>query len=197
MHYEVLKTLGDCHAALDQFDRARAFYREAAGLEPDLIGHQIGLGVLDLLEGNVEDAAKVFESVLQTDPGCPDAVWGMALVHWLQGDFASAAKAGLQCVQLLPDNQQALMGLFQACRKLGDFAPVAKLLELRLQKHPGDTLAMLCQAEIQSAAGQVEAARQSLLMVQALDPACAQARQMLANLRAPAPISPPRPPQPL
>jgi tetratricopeptide (TPR) repeat protein len=187
MHYEVLKTLGDCHAALDQFDHARSCYGEAAALEPSLTGHRVGLGVVALLEGQVEEARKAFEAVLQTDPACPDAIWGMALVHWREQDFAAAAKLSLRCAQLLPDNRNALLGLFQACRKLGDFAPVTKLLELRLQKHPGDTLAMLWQAEMQSSSGEVEAARQTLLMVQALDPANAQARRRLAALPAPAP----------
>jgi tetratricopeptide (TPR) repeat protein len=182
MHYEVLKTLGDCHAALDQFDRARACYQEAAALEPALAGHQVGLGVVNLLEGHAEEARKAFEAVLRTDPDSPDAIWGMALVCWRQQDFASAAKLGLRCAQLLPDNQQAVLGLFHACRKLGDFAPAKGFIDLRLQKHPGDTLALLCQAEMQSASGDAAAARQTLLTVQALDPANAQARQMLAQL---------------
>jgi Flp pilus assembly protein TadD len=185
--YEVLKTLGDCYAAQDQFDRARACYREAADLAPGMPGHQVGLGVVNLLEGNAAEARAAFEAVLQAAPNCPEAIWGMALVHWQEGDFAQASQKIAQCAGILPDHWQVVWGLFHACKKLGDFSPVAKFLEARLQKHPGDTRALLCQAQIQLAAGDPQAARQTLLTIQALDPANAPARQMLAEL--PAPIS--------
>ncbi len=184
MHYEVLKTLGDCYAAQDRFDRARECYGQAAELEPALPGHQVGLGAVLLLEDKPLEAKAAFEAVLRADPDCPDALWGLALAHWQSADYAEAARLLARCVALLPDHGPAVLGLFHACRKLGDFAPVGKFLEQRLQKHPGDTQALLCQAEVQLAAGQRDAARQTLLTVQALDPANAKAGRMLAGLSA-------------
>jgi Flp pilus assembly protein TadD len=182
MHYDVLKTLGDCCAELSQYDRARECYGQAAELGPDFPGHQVGLGVVALLEGNAEEASRVFENVIQAQPNCPEAHWGLALAHWHRQSYPQAAQEALTCLRLQPSNRQAILGLFQICRRLGDLLPAAEFVELHLQKHPGDTGLLVCLAEVQSAGGQLAPARQTLLTVLALEPGNAQARQRLVEL---------------
>lgn len=183
MHYDVLKTLGDCHAAMDQRDQARECYLEAAVLEPALPGHQIGLGILALLEGRLDEAAKAFEGALAAEANCPDAHWGMALVHWQRREYPQAVGACLRYVERQGDNRQAVRGLFHMGKRAGDLAVAAKFLDALLQKHPGDTPLLLCQAEIQAARGDAGAARQTLLGILALEPQNAQAAQLLAELK--------------
>lgn len=180
-HYQVLKNLGDCHAALGHYDQAAGCYAQAAGLEPTFTGHQVGQGALALLQGNPLEAIPFFESARAADGRCFEAWWGLAMAHQAKGLHADAKKLYSQCLKIEPDNGAALLGLYYSCRQCGDFSGLEPPLAAYLDKHPGDSDALLCRADLQRRWGKLQDAQGTLATVLALDPQNAVAQRMLGK----------------
>jgi Flp pilus assembly protein TadD len=178
-HYEVLKELGDCHAAAGDFDRARQCYLQAAQFEAASPAHHIGLGVVAMLEGKGPEARQAFETAGKCPAAGAEAWWGLAMVHQLAAEHPQACAAFVKSLELKNDHAQALAGLIRSCRETGDFAPAERFVPPYLDRHPGDTVALTCQGELQIRQGQVDLARQTILNVLTLDPQNAQAAEML------------------
>ena len=58
--YEVLQELGDCYASVGSCEQARRCYEKAASLGPDESGPYVGLGVVALQQGLLDDAEIAF-----------------------------------------------------------------------------------------------------------------------------------------
>ncbi len=182
-HYEVLKGLGDCYAAMGRLDQAGECYQQASDLEPTFTGHQVGQGALALLQGRPLESIPFFENARKADRHCFEAWWGLAMAHQAKGLHADAKKLYVQCLKIEPDNLAGLLGLYHSCRQCGDFTGLESPLAAYLGKHPGDSEALLCQADLQRRCGQPQEAQGTLMTVLALDPQNAVARKMLSQAK--------------
>jgi len=182
-HYQELKELGDCYAAIGDGDSARACYLEAAELVPGGPEPHVGLGTVALQAGDVDAARAAFEQALQCDDKCADAYGGLAMVFQQQQAYEEAFDMYLRCLELEGDNLVALLGLFQTSCQMGTFAKVIHYLELYLDQHPGDTSVLFCLATLYAREGQLSKARDILLNVLALEPDKTEAGQLLAEVQ--------------
>jgi tetratricopeptide (TPR) repeat protein len=136
--YEVLRELGDCYASVGGCEQAQRCYEKAATLGPDEADPYVGLGVVAMQQGLLEDAEIAFRVAHRLDSSSSKAFAGLAMVAQERGDYKQAFDMYLRCLELDTDNLTALLGLFQASCKMGSFAQVIHYLEVYLDMHPGD-----------------------------------------------------------
>jgi protein O-GlcNAc transferase len=182
-HYAVLKELGDCHAALGDFDRARQCYRDSAALEPSSPGPYLGLGVVATQQSRLDRAEEAFVTALEKDPNCAEAYSGLAMIRQQQENYPEALQMYLKCLERDADNLVALLGLFQTSCQMGSFATVIHFLEVYLEKHPGDTSVLFCLATLYAREGRFVEAQDALLDVLTLEPDKAEAANLLAQVQ--------------
>jgi tetratricopeptide (TPR) repeat protein len=182
-HYEILKELAECHAALADYDRARDCYTQAGQLAPDEAAPHVGMGVVDIHTGRLDQAERSFRTALEVQPDYSEAYGGLAMIRQQQEDYPAAFDLYLKCLELDTDNLVALLGLFQTSCQMGTFSKVIFFLETYLDKHPGDTAVLFCLATLYAREDRLEDAREGLLNVTALDPANAEAAALLAEVR--------------
>jgi len=186
----MLKELGDCHAAVADYERARQCYRSAASMAPDEAGPYVGLGVIAIQTEDLEEARASFEIARKLDPNCSEAYAGLAMVHQQRRDYQKSFDMYLASLQLNPDNLVALLGLFQTSCQMGTFAKIIHYLEIYLDRHPTDTSVLFCLASLYAREGMLNQARDILLTVLELEPDKTEANQLLrevrSGLRAPA-----------
>lgn len=181
-HYDVLREMGDCYAALGRSDKAAEYYRKAAELAPALAGPHVGLGVLAIQGGRLDDAVEALQTACELDPTCAEGYGGLAMIHQQSGDYHSAFDMYLKCLELDTDNLVALLGLFQTSCQMGTFGKIIQYLETYLDRHPGDTSVLFCLATLYARDGQHDRAREALLRVLALEPDKSEATAMLREL---------------
>ena len=183
-HYEVLKELGDCYAALSDCPRARECYNDAASLDPGAPGPYVGLGVIATQSGKLDEAERAFRIAREIQPGCAEAHAGLAMIHQQKQEYPAAFEAYLKCLELNADNLIALLGLFQTSCQMATFSKIIHYLEVYLDKHPGDTSVLFCLATLYAREDQLVRAREVLLNVLALEPDKPEAAELLEEIEA-------------
>jgi Flp pilus assembly protein TadD len=168
--FDVVQEIGDCHTSVGNYRLARQHYERAASLEPDAPQPYIGLGVIALQNGQLEDADIAFRVARRLDPQNSPALAGSAMVAQRQGDFEQAFSLYLKSLERDTDNLTALLGLFQTSCLMGSFAQVIRYLEIYLSTHPTDASVMFSLAALYMKDGYYEKCRQGLLHVIQLDP---------------------------
>jgi tetratricopeptide (TPR) repeat protein len=182
-HYDVLKELADCHAALGDIHLAREYYRRAMALAPNEAAPHVGLGTIAIQTGRLEEAEASFRAALKTSPDCAEAYGGLAMAAQHRRDYDTAFEMYLRCLELDADNLVALLGLFQTSCQMGSFAKIIHYLELYLDKHPGDTSVLFCLATLYARQGRLTDARESLLALLSLEPDKNEAADLLEEVR--------------
>jgi tetratricopeptide (TPR) repeat protein len=168
-HYEVLRELGDCYTSVGSYGQAQQYYEKAAVLSPDEPEPYVGLGVVALQQGALEDAELAFKVGCRLDAGCAKAYAGLGMVAQQRADYKLAFEMYLKCLELDTDNLIALLGLFQSSCQMGSFAKVTHYLEVYLDVHPGDVSVMFPLAALYMKDGRFEKSRSVLLDLLALD----------------------------
>jgi tetratricopeptide (TPR) repeat protein len=180
--------MGDCCAALGRSAEAADCYRRAAELAPELAGPHVGLGVLAIQAGRLDEAVDALQTACRKDAACAEAYGGLAMIHQQRGDYPSAFDMYLKCLELDTDNLVALLGLFQTSCQMGTFRKITQYLEAYLDRHPGDTSVLFCLATLYARDGRHPQARDALLRVLALEPGKPEAAEMLRELEARRPM---------
>ncbi|MEK7992420.1 MAG: tetratricopeptide repeat protein [Planctomycetota bacterium] len=168
-HYEVLQELGDCYTSVGNGEQAQQYYERAAVLSPDAPDPYVGLGVLALQKGALDDAEIAFKVACRLDRRCAKACAGLGLVAQQRGDYKQAFEMYLKCLELDTDNLLALLGLFQTSCQMGSFAKVTHYLEVYLDMHPGDVSVMFPLAALYMKDGRFEDSKRVLQDLLALD----------------------------
>ena len=182
-HYTVLKELGDCHADLGDYDRARECYLEAAELEPRRAGPHLGIGVVEVQLGRLDHAERAFRIALDKDGQCAEAYGGLAMIYQQKGQYHDAFESYLKCLERDTDNLVALLGLFQTSCQMGTFSMVIHFLEVYLERHPGDTSVLFCLATLYAREGRLMQAQHALLDVLTLEPNKPEAAKLLEQVQ--------------
>jgi len=182
-NYQLLKELGDCYTAADDFERAMDCYRQAVSLAPGEPGPYVGLGVIALQSDQLDDAVKAFQAAIRLQPDCSEAHGGMAMVYQRRKDYPQAFEMYLKCLEANPDNLVALLGLFQTSCQMGTFARVIHYLEVFLDMHPDDASVLFCLATLYARDGRLYEARDALVKVLSLDHDKKEATSLLARVQ--------------
>jgi Flp pilus assembly protein TadD len=179
---ETLCQLGDCHASLSQYQQAQEHYEQAANLSPDDAGPYIGLGVIAMQQGKLDDARIAFQVARRLDNKCAKAYCGLAMIFQQQQDFARAFEHYLKCLEFDGDNMTALLGLFQTSCQMGSFGKIIHYLEIYLNTHPADATVMFCLAALYDKEGKFAEARKLLIDVLAINPQNNDAANLLEEV---------------
>ncbi len=181
-HYEVLQELGDCYTSVGNGEQAQQYYERAAVLSPDAPDPYVGLGVLALQKGALDDAEIAFKVACRLDGRCAKACAGLGLVAQQRGDYKQAFEMYLKCLELDTDNLLALLGLFQTSCQMGTFAKVTHYLEIYLDMHPGDVSVMFPLAALYMKDGRFEDSKRVLQDLLALDKSHKDAADLLEEV---------------
>ena len=181
-HYCVMKETGDCYAAMAEFEQAEHYYAQAAALAPHRPDAHVGIGVVLLGAGRIDDSLRAFAEACRLDPHCAEAYNGMAMAYQQKEDYPPAQEMYLKCLELDVDNLTALLGLFQTCCQMGTFATITHYLELYLEKHPGDLAVLFCLATLYARDGRLLEAKEAVLNVLALQADKTEALDLLDEL---------------
>ncbi len=180
--HKVLQELGDCYASVGRYERAQRCYEKAASLGPDASGPYVGLGVVALQKGLLDDAEVAFRVASRLDGNCARATAGLAMVAQEREDYERAFELYLKALEQDADNLTALLGLFQTSCRMGSFGKVIHYLELYLQTHPRDSSVMFTLAALYVKEGHLGRAEALLRDVVALDPDNADALALLEEV---------------
>ena len=177
-----LQEMGDHYTSIgDQF-QAQQCYEKAATLDPDASGPYVGLGILDLQKGNLDDAEIAFRVACRLDPNCSRVYAGMAMVAQKKADYKKAFEMYLKCLELDTDNLAALLGLFQASCQMGSFAKVIHYLKVYLRMHPQDNSVKFTLAALYVKEGHFERSSEVLLEILSVDPGNKDAENLLEEV---------------
>jgi tetratricopeptide (TPR) repeat protein len=177
--YDVLIDLGDCHATVGNIAPAKDCYERAAEIEPDKAEPYLGLGVIALQNGDLDNADIAFKVGLRLDARCAKAWCGLAMVAQMRQHYPLAQEHYLRSLEIDTDNLTALLGLFQASCQMGSFSKVTHYLEAYLDMHPGDTAVMFCLSTLYVKDEKFELARKLLRDILAFAPDNADAANLL------------------
>lgn len=181
-HYDIVKELGDCHAMVGEYAEAQECYDKAAVLGPDEAGPYVGIGVIAIQQGRLEDAETSFRVACRLDPQCSKAYCGLAMICEQRGEMSEAFEMYLKSMELDKDNLTALLGLFQLSCQTGNFSKVIHYLEVYLGMHPGDTSVMFCLATLYLKDGSVHKAKGLLCDILVLDEGNVDAANLLEEV---------------
>jgi tetratricopeptide (TPR) repeat protein len=156
----------------------------AAVAEEGQVDACIRLGALAAEAGRWEEAAEALKAAIALDPRCAEAYGSLAMIHHRREQYPQAVEMYLQCLQLNSDNLIALLGLFQTCCKMGSFAVIIRYLEIYLAGHPRDVAVLFCLATLYARDGELHKARGVLRTILGLEPAKAEALDLLAQVEA-------------
>ena len=175
--------MGDCHAALADYPKARQYYLQALALARNEAGPYVGLGAIAMQQGQLTEAIASFNLALNMDDASAQAYGGLAMAYQQLKQYPRAQQMYLKCLELDSDNLIALLGLFQTSCQMGTFARIIYYLELYLAAHPDDTAVLFCLATLYAREGELAKARQALVTVLALEPDKPEASQLLAQVQ--------------
>jgi tetratricopeptide (TPR) repeat protein len=180
--YETLRELGDCYSSVEKYQQAQECYDRAAELEPDKAAPYVGIGLIALQSGKLDDALNAFKVAKRLENDCAKAYCGLAMVYQEQADYAQAFEHYLKCLDLDSDNVGALLGLFQASCQMGSFSKVIYYLEIYLEMHPKDTAVMFCLATLYVRDNMLSWAKETLVDVIAIEPKNEEALNLLEEV---------------
>ncbi|MEO8385019.1 MAG: tetratricopeptide repeat protein [Betaproteobacteria bacterium] len=168
--------LGLAHFALQHWDEAERFYREAIRLEPRLPVAHYNLGVLLQHKRELAAARRAFESALVHQPRFPEALNNLGNVLLALREPTGAERCYRQAIEVRPTFANAHHGLGLMLIRQSRNADALKHLRIAVE-HDGDFFdAWLDLAECQAQSGDVGAAKGSVAAVLARDPQHAVAR---------------------
>jgi len=115
----ILSRVGDLYMHADHPKEALLFFQRAAKLNPSDVENQSNLASAYMHNGQLEDAERIFRSIIATQPYAP-AYNGLGIVALNRHDFATARTNFHQALQLDPDNAEAEYNLGVACAQTHD-----------------------------------------------------------------------------
>ena len=161
----ILKRLGDCHAVRGDFAQSARYYFAGLILSPAQAEAYLGLGLLALQKGLIDDSEQFFQAAKELQPDCGQAYTGLGAIHQQRGEYSAAFEMYLRSLQLDTDNLVALLGLFQVSRQMGSFSQIIHYLEIYREKHPTDTSVLLCLATLYARGGRHDESRAALMEI--------------------------------
>ena len=180
--YDIVQTLGNCHATVGNDAEAQHHFAQAASLEPDEPAPYVGLGVLALQNDKLEDAEVAFRVACRLNTQCSRAYAGLAMVAQRRQDLKGAFGYYLKSLELDTDNLIALLGLFQISCEMGSFSQITRYLEFYLSAHPDDTSVMFSLAALYLKDGLLDESRTVLLSILTRDPLNTDAQDLLEEV---------------
>jgi tetratricopeptide (TPR) repeat protein len=134
LRFDAYRRLGDDEQAAEAAEAMRA-----AGAGPDAAVVVFNEGVRAYREGNVAEAATLFEEALELDPELVNGYVVLGTIALSQGDIARASELAATAITKDPSNVDALRISYDAARALGDFEGAQQALVRLVEADPSWT----------------------------------------------------------
>jgi len=114
--------LGLTYNALFDEDKAAQYYQKAIGIDPDYLEAHANYGGMLLDVGNVDEAIRQFNLVLQRDPGQTDALTMLAQAYRFKQLYPQSIESAGKAIQLAPKRAEPYLWLGDSQRLSGRYA---------------------------------------------------------------------------
>ncbi len=148
---------------------------KAAGMATHPAVEDLVRGVLDMREGNAEEAAAAFGRAIAGDGSCYQAYAYLATVQLAQKDPRAALGSAQKAVEIAPASGLAHEALGTVQFFAGDLKAARREVQLALAGNPSSATAHLLASDIAVAEGRVQEGEDEAQLAVALDPLLAPA----------------------
>jgi tetratricopeptide (TPR) repeat protein len=114
--------LGLTYNALFDEDKAAQYYQKAIGIDPDYLEAHANYGGMLLDVGNVDEAIRQFNLVLQRDPRHTDALTMLAQAYRFKQLYTQSIESAGKAIQLAPKRAEPYLWLGDSQRLSGKYA---------------------------------------------------------------------------
>ena len=114
--------LGRTYSALFDYDNAGRFYRQAIQLDPDYLEAHANYGGILLDTGNVDEAVRQLNTVLQREPAHSVALTLIAQAYRFKTLYPQSIEAARKAIQINPKTAEPHLWLADSLRLSGKFA---------------------------------------------------------------------------
>ena len=114
--------LGRTYSALFDYENAGRFYRQAIQLDPDYLEAHANYGGILLDTGDVDEAVRQLNTVLQRQPANPVALTLIAQAYRFKSLFPQSIEAARQAIKINPKTAEPHLWLADSLRLSGKFA---------------------------------------------------------------------------
>lgn len=166
------------HSAMSKSEAPRRDQAISGSAPLDVVDLLVNLskqGNRHLRDGALAQAEKIFQEILELEPGNSYALVGLAQVAKRQGELAKAIDFYQKCLQLAPYNSVAMLGLADCYRASNQLAKALALWEKHLELHGKDTAVLTRMADAYRRTKRVEKAKQAYAAALANNPNSAYA----------------------
>jgi Flp pilus assembly protein TadD len=180
---DVLNNLGLVLDLLGEDGEARAHYLAALARAPDHAEALRNLAALDRDEGRIEEAVRGYEAAVREEPGESDAWNALGALYLETGRTDDALAAFRRAFELRPSDPYPAGNLGKVLLGAGRVEEARAHFERLRKKRPTRVTGLLGLARCETAAGRTEGAESFVREALRLEPAHAEARRMLEELR--------------
>jgi cellulose synthase operon protein C len=138
-------TLGDAYIELDRPRDADAAYKAALASVPDHVPAQVGLARLKAVRGEMDEATRVADEILQKSPTHPDALNLRAAIYAVQQDYKQAATIYERLVAAEPHRASPRRALINSLIMDGQLEKAAGVIEEARKQAGGNDVRLLYQ----------------------------------------------------
>jgi tetratricopeptide (TPR) repeat protein len=175
--------LAECYHALGQNDEALIYVVKAQRFDRNNL-YLINLeGNIRTELGELNEARKLFESVLKMEPHNLDAKFGLARLDLADGRKQQAAALYEEALKSSPENIRALLSLALLYEELGESQRAVVYLEQALKFHSDDPLVYLTAGRYFYRTGDYESATEHLQTALDLKPDYYEVKLLLGTIR--------------
>jgi tetratricopeptide (TPR) repeat protein len=175
---------GRAAQALNRFDEANAYLREAATSAPDNPDIQTAWGELFLEAHNQPEAMRSFQAALTANPAWTDAHLGIARVMADQDNLAGALSAAAKALALNPSSVPAHLFVAESMFALGQPVAARREVTRALELDPTSPAAHRLLAASAYVQGRMGEFQSEVERVRAVNPADSEVYRMTASLLA-------------
>ena len=114
--------LGRTYSALFDYENAGRFYKQAIQLDPDYLEAHANYGGILLDTGDVDEAVRQLNTVLQREPANPVALTLIAEAYRFKSLYPQSVEAARQAIKINPKTAEPHLWLADSLRLSGKFA---------------------------------------------------------------------------
>lgn len=176
------RRLAECFYAVDEYDQALSFAEKAYAFKKNDIEIENLKGFILIGLGKLEEAQKIFKTVLRKYPNNPEAAFGSAEIEAAEGRLSSAASIYGEALRRQPENRKALLSLAILSYEAGNIKIAEECIKKALKYHGDNPLTLYFAAYLKALTGKNEEAEAYLLAALKLKPEYEAAKELLGSV---------------
>lgn len=120
---------GYCYEMMEQFDKAKAFYRRAIAENPNFAPAHYRIGLCYFKEDKLTEAMNCYRKALTLDPKKEEFVAGLAEVYVALEQYDDAKQMFAKAVELAPDQSKYWLQYAGLMQELGEYKDALHILD--------------------------------------------------------------------